>query len=93
MIVLLAVFLGFLQEFRASRALDALRRMAAPVAHVLRDGHEAAIPAREVVPGDVVVLRTGDRVPADCRLIQSVNLAIDEAALTGESELYSNTRR
>jgi Ca2+-transporting ATPase len=85
-IVLLAVLLGFLQEFRASRALDALRRMAAPAAHVLRDGHEATIPAREVVPGDVVILRAGDRVPADCRVIQSVNLAIDEAALTGESE-------
>ena len=90
-IVLLAVLLGFLQEYRASRALDALRRMAAPVAHALRDGHEAAIPAREVVPGDVVVLRTGDRVPADCRVIQSVNLAIDEAALTGESEPVQKT--
>jgi Ca2+-transporting ATPase len=90
-IVLLAVFLGFLQEFRASRALDALRRMAAPAAHVLRDGHESVIPARDVVPGDVVVLRTGDRVPADCRLIQSVNLAIDEAALTGESEPVRKT--
>ena len=85
-IVLLAVLLGFLQEYRASRALDALRRMAAPNAHVLRDGHEAAIPARDVVPGDVVILRAGDRVPADCRVIQSVTLAIDEAALTGESE-------
>ena len=85
-IVLLAVLLGFLQEYRASRALDALRRMAAPHAHVLRDGHEAAIPAREVVPGDVVVLRAGDRVPADCRVIQNAALAIDEAALTGESD-------
>ena len=85
-IVLFAVLLGFLQEYRASRALEALRRMAAPVAHVFRDGAETAIPARELVPGDVVVLRAGDRVPADCRLTQSINLAIDEAALTGESE-------
>ncbi len=90
-IVLLAVLLGFLQEYRASRALDALRRMAAPLAHVLREGHEAAIPAREVVPGDVVVLRAGDRVPADCRVIQSAALAIDEAALTGESEPVRKT--
>ncbi len=90
-IVLLAVLLGFLQEYRASRALDALRRMAAPAAHVVRDGHEAAIPAREVVPGDVVVLRAGDRVPADCRIVQSVALAIDEAALTGESEPVRKT--
>lgn len=85
-IVFLAVLLGFLQEYRASRALDALRQMAAPVAHVFRDGHETTIPARELVPGDVVVLRAGDRVPADCRLTQSVTLAIDESALTGESE-------
>jgi Ca2+-transporting ATPase len=90
-IVLLAVLLGFLQEYRASRALDALRRMAAPAAHVLRDGHETALPSREVVPGDVVMLRAGDRVPADCRVIQSINLAIDEAALTGESEPVHKT--
>jgi Ca2+-transporting ATPase len=85
-IVLFAVLLGFLQEFRASRALDALRRMAAPVAHVWRDDHEVTIPSREVVPGDLVALRAGDRVPADCRVTQSVSLAVDEAALTGESE-------
>ncbi len=64
-IVLFAVLLGFFQEYRASRALDALREMAAPAAHVLRDGVEATVPAREVVPGDVVQLRAGDRVPAD----------------------------
>ena len=90
-ILFLAVLLGFLQEYRASRALEALRRMAAPAAHVLRDAHEVAIPSRDVVPGDVVVLRAGDRVPADCRLIQSINLAIDEAALTGESEPVQKT--
>ena len=84
-IVLFAVLLGFVQEYRASRALDALREMAAPAAHVLRDGEEVTIPARDVVPGDVVLLRTGDRVPADLRLIEAVNLAVDEAALTGES--------
>ncbi|HET9370413.1 MAG TPA: cation-translocating P-type ATPase [Vicinamibacterales bacterium] len=85
-IVLFAVLLGFLQEYRASRALDALRQMASPNAHVVRDGHEVTIPAREVVPGDVLVLRAGDRVAADCRVVQSVSLAIEEAALTGESE-------
>ena len=84
-IVLFAVLLGFVQEYRASRALDALREMAAPAAHVLRDGEEVTVPARDVVPGDVVLLRTGDRVPADLRLIEAVNLAVDEAALTGES--------
>jgi Ca2+-transporting ATPase len=84
-IVLFAVLLGFVQEFRAERALEALREMAAPVGHVLRDGVEVALPARELVPGDIVMLRAGDRVPADVRLTLAVNLAIDEAALTGES--------
>jgi Ca2+-transporting ATPase len=59
--------------------------MAAPTAHVLRDGEETPVPARELVPGDVVLLRAGDRVPADARVTESVNLAVDEAALTGES--------
>ncbi len=84
-IVLFSVLLGFLQEYRAERALEALRRMAAPMATVLREGIEARIPARELVPGDVVVLHAGDRVPADLRLIEAVNLQIDEAVLTGES--------
>jgi len=85
-IVLFAVLLGFFQEYRASRALEALRQMAAPVARVFRDGQEVVVPARDLVPGDVVLLRAGDRVPADSRLTQVVNLAIDEAPLTGESE-------
>ncbi|HEY7190701.1 MAG TPA: cation-translocating P-type ATPase [Vicinamibacterales bacterium] len=84
-IVLFAVLLGFIQEFRAERALEALRSMAAPVGHAIRDGVEIAVPARELVPGDVIVLRAGDRVPADARITLAVNLAIDEAALTGES--------
>src|SRR6185503_3992484 len=84
-IVLFAVLLGFVQEFRAERALEALREMAAPLAHVLRDGEERSIPARDVVPGDVVLLKAGDRVPADARITQAANLTIDEAALTGES--------
>jgi len=84
-IVLFAVGLGFIQEYRAERAIEALRQMAAPTATVLRDDAESKIPAREVVPGDVILLRTGDRVPADARLIETVNLQIEEAALTGES--------
>lgn len=84
-IVLFAVLLGFVQEYRAERALEALREMAAPLGHVLRDGREVAVAAREIVPGDVVLLRPGDRVPADARLVVAVNLAVDEAALTGES--------
>jgi Ca2+-transporting ATPase len=84
-IVFFAVLLGFIQEHRAERALDALRTLAAPVARVIRDALETAVPARDVVVGDVVVLRAGDRVPADGRLTQAYNLAVDESALTGES--------
>lgn len=85
-IVLFAVLLGFVQEYRAERAIEALRQMAAPTATVLRDGDEVNIPARDLVPGDVILLRAGDKVPADVRLIEVVNLQIEEAALTGESE-------
>jgi len=84
-IVLFAVVLGFVQEYRAERAIEALREMAAPTAMVLRDGVETKIPARDLVPGDVILLHTGDRVPADARLLEAVNLQVDEAALTGES--------
>jgi Ca2+-transporting ATPase len=84
-IVLFAVLLGFAQEYRAERAIDALRQMAAPTADVLRDGQEVEVAAREIVPGDVILLRAGDKIPADARLIEAVNLQIEEAALTGES--------
>jgi Ca2+-transporting ATPase len=84
-IVLFAVLLGFVQEYRAERALDALRQMAAPTATVYRDGEENEVPARDLVPGDVVVLRAGNQVPGDARLIEAANLQIQEAALTGES--------
>ncbi|MGH2922274.1 MAG: cation-translocating P-type ATPase, partial [Gaiellaceae bacterium] len=84
-IVLLAALLGFVQEFRAERAIEALRQMAAPSATVVRDGKEIDIPAQELVPGDVMLLRAGDHVSADGRLAQAVNLQVEESALTGES--------
>ena len=84
-ILLFSVVLGFVQEYRAERAIEALRQMAAPTATALRDGEEREVPARDLVPGDVVVLRAGNRIPADARLIEAVNLQIQEAALTGES--------
>ncbi|MGH2522128.1 MAG: HAD-IC family P-type ATPase, partial [Anaerolineales bacterium] len=84
-IVLFAVLLGFVQEYRAERAIEALRQMAAPTATVIRGGEEIEIPAREVVPGDITLLRAGDKIPADARLVEAVNLQIEEAALTGES--------
>jgi Ca2+-transporting ATPase len=84
-IVIAVVILGFIEEYRSERALAALKRMAAPTATVLRDGIEREVPARELVPGDVVILATGDRVPADMRLLEAFNLATQEASLTGES--------
>lgn len=84
-IVILSGALGFLQEYRAERALEALKKMAAPKALVLRDGREEYIPARELVPGDMIHVHQGDKVPADARLIKQFNLQVDEAPLTGES--------
>jgi len=84
-IVLFAVLLGFVQEYRAERAIEALRQMAAPTATALRDGEEEDIPARDLVLGDIVLLRAGDKVPADARLVEAINLQAEEAPLTGES--------
>ncbi len=84
-IVLLNAALGVVQESRAEEALAALKKMASPDANILREGHRQAIPARDVVPGDIVFLEAGNYVPADVRLLETVNLRIEEAALTGES--------
>ncbi len=84
-IVLFAVLLGFVQEYRAERAIEALKKMAAPTATVLRDGEEVELPAEQLVPGDVVLLGAGDKIPADVRLLETFNLQIEESALTGES--------
>lgn len=84
-IVLFSVLLGFVQEHRAERAIEALRQMAAPTSAVLRDGEEVELPACDLVLGDVILLRAGDKIPADVRLIEAVNLQVEEAALTGES--------
>ncbi len=84
-IVLFAILLGFVQEYRAERAIEALSQMAAPTATVLRDNVERKLPARQLVPGDVVLLAAGDKIPADGRLIEAINLQADESALTGES--------
>ena len=85
LIVVLNAALGVVQERRAEQALAALRQMASPDAVVIRDGHRQTVPAREVVPGDVVLLEAGNYIPADLRLIETINLRIEEAALTGES--------
>ena len=84
-IVILNAVIGFVQEYRAEQAMEALKAMAAPAAVVLRNGGRAVIPASDVVPGDVVILEAGAIVPADLRLLEMAQLRIDEAALTGES--------
>jgi Ca2+-transporting ATPase len=84
-IVVLNAILGVVQESRAEEALAALKKMAAPDSHVLRDGKRVIVPSAQLVPGDVVFLEAGNFVPADMRLLESVNLRVDEAALTGES--------
>ena len=84
-IVVLNAVIGFVQEYRAERALEALKAMAAPTATVFRDGASVLIPAAEVVPGDIALLEAGAMVPADLRLLEAVQLRADEAALTGES--------
>ncbi len=84
-IVVLNALLGFIQEYRAERAIRALRQMTAPTARVVRDDKEQTIPARDVVPGDLLILRAGDLIAADGRLIETRSLQIDESAFTGES--------
>ncbi len=85
-IVTLNAILGVVQEQRAEQALAALRQLATPEAHVLREGRHLYISARELVPGDIVFLEAGNYVPADIRLLEAVNLRIEEATLTGESQ-------
>ncbi len=84
-IVILNAVLGCVQEYRAEEAIEALKKMVSLKAKVLRDGKVVELDASQIVPGDIVLLETGDKVPADARLVEAVNLATQEAALTGES--------
>jgi magnesium-transporting ATPase (P-type) len=92
-VVLLNALIGFIQERRAERDMQALARLSAQKATVVRGGKETRIPARELVPGDLVVLESGSRVPADLRLVKSSDFEIDESALTGESVPSAKTSR
>jgi P-type Ca2+ transporter type 2C len=90
-IVIACVLLGFVQEYRSEKAMAALKKMAALSATIIRNGDDVEVSAREIVPGDVVLLTTGDRIPADLRLIEAVNLRTEEAPLTGESTPVEKT--
>ena len=84
-IVIASAVLGFSQEYRSGKAVEALKKMTAPTANVLRDGKEVKIPANQLVPGDIIFLYTGDKIPADARLLEVFTMKTDEASLTGES--------
>jgi len=92
-IVVLNAVLGFVQEYRAERAMSALKALAAPQARVRRAGTLTIVAAADLVPGDVVLLEAGNAVPADLRLLESAELRIDESALTGESHPAERSRR
>jgi Na+-exporting ATPase len=84
-VIVLNIVIGFYQEFQAEKKMDALRALGSPSATVLRDGQEETIPSREVVPGDIVKVKTGDTIPSDLRLFEEMNLECDEKILTGEA--------
>lgn len=84
-IIVFCAVLGFIQEYRAERALEALKRMLTPTITVLRGGKEEEVPSKNLVPGDILLLEAGDKIPADARLVESHSLRCDEAPLTGES--------
>jgi Ca2+-transporting ATPase len=84
-IVILVAVTGFVQEYRAEKALDAMKKLTAPQARVIRDGEETVIPAKQIVPGDILVLESGDHIAADARVIEAIELKTIESVLTGES--------
>ncbi|MFH0700866.1 MAG: cation-transporting P-type ATPase [Candidatus Woesearchaeota archaeon] len=85
-IIIIVVTVGFFQEYRAERAIKALKQILVPISIVIREGKEIEIPSKEIVPGDIVVLRTGEKVPADCLVLEEKELQADESILTGESQ-------
>ncbi len=85
-VIILVISTGFFQEYKAEKAISALKKMIMPVSIVIRAGKEIEIPSREIVPGDIIILRTGEKVPADCLILESKELRVDESILTGESQ-------
>ncbi len=85
-VIIMVIGIGFIQEYKADKAIKALKKMILPVSLVIRDGKEKDILSSEIVPGDLLVLRGGEKVPADCRIIEEKSLLVDEAILTGEAK-------
>lgn len=90
-VIVINAAIGFLTEWKAEQALSALQKQSVPIAHVIRDGIGSEIPAAELVPGDLIVLAAGARVPADGRIVEYVRLQVEESALTGESNAVTKT--
>ena len=88
-IILMVIFTGFIQEYKSEKAISALKNMLVPVSIVIRDGKEQEIRSVNIVPGDILLLRNGDKIPADCLLIEEKELRVNEAVLTGESNEVS----
>jgi Ca2+-transporting ATPase len=90
-VIVLVVVIGFVQEYKAERVIKSLRSMLMPISIVIRDGIEKEIPSREVATGDILVLRRGEKVPADCYILEEKNMLVDESVLTGESKPISKS--
>jgi Ca2+-transporting ATPase len=84
-VIFLVVATGFFQEYKAEKAINALKEMIVPISIVIRDGKEEEVPSREIVPGDIIILRNGERIPADCMVLEETDLKVNESVLTGES--------
>ena len=85
-VIIVVILVGFFQEYRAEKAIKALKQMIMPISIVIRNGKEVEIPSREIVPEDLIVLRTGEKVPADCFILEERELRVNESVLTGESQ-------
>lgn len=85
-VIIIVISVGFFQEFKAERSIDALKQMMTSISTVRRDNKEEEIDTKNIVPGDIIILRTGDRVPADCIILEEKELRVNESALTGESK-------
>jgi len=90
-VIILVVFTGFIQEYKAEKAIEALKKMITPITVVIRNGREQEIPTEQLVPGDIIILKTGERVPADCLILEEKKLFVNEAVLTGEAKEVQKT--